>query len=150
MDELDITSISSHSPQARGRIERLWGTFQDRLVSELRLTGASTVEETNHVLRDFLPCYTQRFAVPAAQPGPAYRQTDKGFLLDQACCFKYLRPVGPDNVVRFGKHRLQILLANGRSSYPWNSLSFWCTRYACCRCQENHTARVSSSHQTWA
>ncbi len=117
MEELDTTSISSHSPQARGRIERLWGTFQDRLVSELRLTGASTVEETNHVLRDFLPRYTQRFAVPAAQPGPAYRQTDKGFLLDQACCFKYLRPVGPDNVVRFGKHRLQILLANGRSSY---------------------------------
>ena len=42
----------------------------------------------------------------------------------QACCFKYLRTVGPDDVMRFGKHRLHILLANGRSSYPWDSLSF--------------------------
>jgi hypothetical protein len=49
MEELGITSISSRSPQARGRIERLWGTFQDRLVSEPRLAGAGTVEEANHV-----------------------------------------------------------------------------------------------------
>lgn len=69
------------------------------------------------MLRDLLPRYTHRFAIPTAQPGLAYRQTDKGFRLDQACCFKYLRTVGPDNMVRFGKHRLQILLASGRPSY---------------------------------
>lgn len=117
MEELDITSILSRSPQARGRIERLWGTFQDRLVSELRLAGASTLDEANQVLWDFLPRYSQRFAVPAVQPGSAYRETEKGFIPDEIFCFKYRRTVGTDNVVRFGGHRLQIVPTNGRSSY---------------------------------
>ena len=95
-----------HSPRARGRIKRLIGAFQDSLVSELRMAGTSIVEKANHMLRDFLPRYTQRLAIPTAQTGLAYRQTDKGFRLDQAYCFKYLRTVGPDNVVCFGKHRL--------------------------------------------
>ena len=64
MEELGIVSITSLSPQARGRIERLWGTFQDRLVSELRLVGASNREEANKVLWDLLPRHNQRFAVP--------------------------------------------------------------------------------------
>lgn len=59
MEELDIVSIPSRSPQARGRIERLWGTFQDRLVSELRIAGARTREEANRVLWDFLPGITR-------------------------------------------------------------------------------------------
>jgi len=115
--ELGITSIPSYSPQARGRIERLWDTFQDRLASELRLAGASTLEEANRVLWDFLPRFSQRFAVPAAQPGTAYRQPEEGFIPDKVFCFKYYRRVGPDNVVRFGDHRLQIMPTNGRSSY---------------------------------
>ena len=117
MEELNITSISSYSPQAKGRVERLWETFQDRLVSELRLAGASTLEEANRVLWDFLRRYNQRFAVPAAQSGSAYRQIGQGFIPEEVFCFKYYRTVGSDNVVRFGEHRLQILPANGRSSY---------------------------------
>jgi len=117
VEELGITSISSYSPQSRGRIERLWGSFQDRLVSELRLAGARTLEEANQVLCDFLPRYNQRFAIPAAQPGSAYRQPGEGFIPDEVFCFKYYRTVGLDNVVRFGEHRLQIFPTNGRSSY---------------------------------
>jgi len=117
MEELGITSIPSFSPQARGRIERLWGTFQDRLVSELRLAGARTLKEANQVLWDFLPRYSQRFAIPAAQSGSAYRQPPGGFIPDEAFCFKYYRTVGLDNVVRFGEHRLQIMPTNGRLSY---------------------------------
>ena len=117
MEELGVTSISSRSPQARGRIERLWGTFQDRLVSELRLAGARTLEEANRVLRDFLPRYNQRFAIPAAEAGIAYRQPEEGFIPDEVFCFKYYRMVGADNVVRFGRSRLQILPTNGRLSY---------------------------------
>jgi len=75
MEELGITSIPSCSPQARGRIERLWGTFQDRLVSELRLAGVTTIEEANRVLWDFLPRYSQKFAIPAKEPGSPYHQT---------------------------------------------------------------------------
>lgn len=117
MEELGITSILSRSPQARGRIERLWGTFQDRLTSELRLAGASTLDEANRVLWGFLPRYSQRFAVPAAQPGSAYLKPGEGLIPEEVFCFKYRRTVGPDNVVRFGEHRLQIVPANGRASY---------------------------------
>ena len=102
---------------ARGRIERLWGTFQDRLVSELRLAEATSIQEANQVLWDFLPRHNQRFAVPAVQPGSAYRHPEGGFDPDNVFCFKYLRTVGTDNVVRFAEHRLQILPTNGRLSY---------------------------------
>ena len=117
MEELGIISITSRSPQAKGRIERLWGTFQDRLKSELRIAGAKTTEEANRVLWDFLPRFNQRFAVPAAQPGTAYRQPGEGFIPEEVFCFKYRRTVGPDNVVRLGEHRLQIMPTNGRLSY---------------------------------
>jgi transposase len=117
MEELDIVSITSRSPQAKGRVERLWGTFQDRLVSELRIAGASNILEANKVLWDFLPRHNQRFSVPAARPGSAYREPSQGVLSEQVFCFKYERLVGRDNVVRFGEHRLQIVPTNGKSSY---------------------------------
>ena len=77
MEELGVTSISSRSPQARGRIERLWGTFQDRLVSELRLAGARTLEEANRVLGDFLIRYNQRFAIAAVEAGIVYEVSSR-------------------------------------------------------------------------
>ena len=117
MEELAIISITSRSPQAKGRIERLWGTFQDRLKSELRIAGATNGREANPVLWDFLPRYNRRFAVPAREPGLAYRPVPDGFDPDQVFCFKYQRSVGKDNVVRFGGHRLQIMPTNGRLSY---------------------------------
>jgi hypothetical protein len=117
MAELDIESIPSRSPQARGRIERLFGTFQDRLGSELRLAGAKTLEEANRVLQNFLPRFNRRFGVPAFQGGSAYRPIGKRQNLEEIFSFKYLRRVGLDNVVALGPHRLQILPSNGRSSY---------------------------------
>jgi len=117
MDELGIVSITSRSPQAKGRVERLWGTFQDRLVSELRISGANNALEANKVLQDFLPRHNQRFAVLAAEPGSAYQEPLQGFVPEQVFCFKYKRTVGQDNVVRFGGHRLQIMPTNGRLSY---------------------------------
>ena len=117
MEELGITSITSRSPQARGRIERLWGTFQGRLVSELRLAGAKTIEEANRVLWDFPPQYNQRFAVPSVEAGTAYQQPPEGFNSEEIFCFKYYRTVGRDNVVRFGEHKLQIMPTNGELSY---------------------------------
>ena len=117
MEELGIISITSRSPQAKGRIERLWGTFQDRLKSELRIAGASNAEEANKVLWNFLPRFNKRFAVPASEPGLAYRKPPEGFNPDEVFCFKYQRTVGPDNVVRFGEHRIQLMPTNGRLSY---------------------------------
>lgn len=117
LEELAIISITSLSPQAKGRIERLWGTFQDRLKSELRIADAKTIQDANRVLWDFLPRFNQRFAIPAREPGLAYRPVPDGFKPDEVFCFKYQRSVGKDNVVRFGGHRLQIMPTNGRLSY---------------------------------
>jgi len=117
MEELGITSIAAHSPQAKGRVERLWGTFQDRLVSELRLAGACTADVANRALWSFLPRYNARFPVPAAQTGSAYVKPGAEFLPQEVFCFKYERTVGVDNVVQFGEHRMQIMPTAERASY---------------------------------
>lgn len=117
--ELGVQPIFAQSPQAKGRIERLWGTFQDRLVVELRLAGASTLGEANEVLEAFIPRFNARFAVPPAQPGSAYRPLPAGVNLDSVLCFKYLRPVAKDNTVRFADHDLQLLPGLDRLSYTY-------------------------------
>ena len=117
LQELGISSISANSPQAKGRVERLWRTFQDRLTSELRLAGARTMEEANRVLTWFLPQYNQKFAITATEPEVAYRKPEDSFQAEQYFCFKYPRTVGADNVVRFGLARLQILASKDRLSY---------------------------------
>lgn len=117
LDELGITSISAYSPQAKGRIERLWGTFQSRLISELRLAQAKTKDEANKVLSEYLLRHNRRFVVPARQSGSAYLEVDKDFDLERYFCFKHHRVVGGDNVVKFKGLRVQILPSNGRQSY---------------------------------
>jgi len=115
--ELGIRSIPARSPQAKGRVERCGGTFQDRLVVELRLAGACTLAEANHVLEAFLPHFNARFAVPAAAADLAYRPLDPGVDPETLFCFKYLRTVAADNTVRLGEHRLQLLPSRERASY---------------------------------
>jgi transposase len=117
LNELGITSIPAHSPQSKGRIERLFGTFQDRLVSELRLAGASNIDDANRTLLEFLPRYNRRFAVAPQQAGTVYRRLSPDVTLEALFCFKYRRTVGMDNIVRFGEHRIQIQPDPHRSSY---------------------------------
>ena len=116
LKELGIQSILALSPQAKGRIERLWGTFQDRLVGELRLAGATTLAEANQLLLSFLPRFNGRFGVPAAQPGLAYRPA-AGLDLDGVLCFKYQRTVAKDNTVKLQEHTLQLMPGPERASY---------------------------------
>jgi transposase len=115
--ELVIESIAARSPQAKGRVERLFGTFQDRLVSELRLAGAKTQKEAKRVLKAFLPRFNRKFAVPAVKEGLAYRPAPADLVWDEVFCFKYYRTVGADNVVAVGAHRIQIHPCNGRQNY---------------------------------
>ncbi len=115
--ELGIQAIFARSPQAKGRIERLWGTFQDRLVAELRLAGASTTPQANRVLRAFLPRFNARFAVPPADSASAYRSLPRGLDLAAVLCFKYQRTVAADNTIRFGGRTLQLLAGRQRASY---------------------------------
>jgi transposase len=106
--ELGIASIAASSPQAKGRVERLWGTFQDRLVSELRRAGATDRASANAVLRDFLPRFNRRFAVPAANDVPAWRPVPDGVDLARVCAFRWRRAVGNDGCVRLEGMVLQL------------------------------------------
>ncbi len=67
LEAAGIAWIAARSPQAKGRVERLWGTLEDRLEIELRLAGAATREEANSVLAAYLPRHNARFEVPPAQ-----------------------------------------------------------------------------------
>ena len=102
---------------AKGRVERLWGTFQDRLTSELRLAGVQTMTDAQGLVEWFLPRFNSQFGVPAAQPGSAYRPVPAGFALEQVFCFKYERTVAADNTVPLGEHRLQLLASRERRSF---------------------------------
>lgn len=115
--ELGITSIAARSPQAKGRIERCWGTLQDRLVFELRRAGATDVAAADRVLARFLPRFNRRFAVPPSDPTSAWRPLPTGLRLDRVCCLKYRRVVANDHTVRAGATILQLPPGPGRRGY---------------------------------
>ena len=122
MDELGIQMIFTQSPQAKGRVERTAGTFQDRLVTELRLAGATTTEDANRVLQDFLPCFNQRFSVPARCTETAFHPVDPDLCLEEILCFRHSRKVAKDNTVTFQLHTLQLLPSPERPSYAGASV----------------------------
>lgn len=115
--ELGVQWMPASSPQAKGRIERLWGTFQDRLGSELRRAQAATLAEANAVLRAFLPRYNRRFRRPPAQPASAYRPLPPGLRLEDVCCFQYLRTVANDNTITLEQAVLQVRPGPGGRGY---------------------------------
>jgi len=117
MEELRVKEIAANSPQAKGRIERLWGTFQDRLVSELRLAKASDIQSANLVLKRVLADHNQRFHRMAGDPQSLYRKLEAGLDLDGLFCFKYKRCVAKDNTVTFFGRSIQIGPGPGRRSY---------------------------------
>lgn len=117
MEELGIQMVFALSPQGKGRVERAAGTFQDRLVTELRLARASNIQEANNVLEHFLQRFNRRFGVPPQNSDSAYRPLDPELRLEQILCFKHKRRVARDNTVRFQLHTLQLLPGLERLSY---------------------------------
>jgi transposase len=119
LDELGIQVLYALSPQAKGRVERLWGTLQDRLVSELRLVGARTADDANEVLRRYRVDHNQRFAVPAAEANPAWRSCPPGVKAEEACALVYARRVANNNTVRIDGEIIDIPKKPnaGRSTY---------------------------------
>lgn len=115
--ELGIRWIPASSPQAKGRIENRFGTFQDRLVTELRLAGITDRAGANAFLPEFFARYNARFAQPPAQPAPAYRPWPAGLDPQTVFCFKYHRRVANDNTVTVGARHLQILPGPHHRSY---------------------------------
>ena len=101
--ELGIKPIFALSPQAKGRVERLFNTLQDRLVQELRLAGISTPQQATSFLNGpFKADFTARFAKPAQESQTAWRALPKGLDVDRICSFCYQATVGNDNAVRLG------------------------------------------------
>lgn len=108
LEELGVELILARSPQGKGRVERLWGTFQDRLASELRLAKATTLAEADVVLHRYLGRHNRRFVVPAADPTPSWLPWTKGRPLDELFCFKYRRVVANDHTVRLRSQVIDI------------------------------------------
>ena len=103
LEELDIRRIDALSAQAKGRVERLWGTFQDRLVSELRLAKAKTAAQANEVLLRHVPRHNRNFAMAPTDTTPAWRRLLRGTDVERICSFRYDVTVDGANVVRLGK-----------------------------------------------
>jgi transposase len=114
LEELGIAWIAAHSPQAKGRIERLFGTLQDRLVKELRLAGVSTIEQANRFLAEvFVPFWEQRFTVVPRQSQDAHRSLGR-YRLEQILSVRESRSVANDYTVRWAGQRWAIPRAEVR------------------------------------
>jgi len=94
--ELGVALLHAHSPQAKGRVERLFGTFQDRVIKEMRLAGGATLDDANRFLEAYLPRYNQRFAVQPAQAADLHRPRPSAQELDRILCRKTTRVLRRD------------------------------------------------------
>jgi transposase len=117
LEALGIRSIPALSPQAKGRIERLFGILQDRLIAELRLAGMDTIEQANRFLRGFIPRFNRRFAVSPRESQKAWRGVPRELDLDRIISFRYRSVVGNDNSVRIGGLILDLPPSPNRRSY---------------------------------
>jgi len=118
LEALGIQSISALSPQAKGRVEKLFATLQDRLGAELRLKEIVMMEEANRFLQStFLKDFNRRFAVRPREPQKAWREVPNHLDLDRIISFRYTATVGNDNTARLGGLVLDIPPGPQRKSY---------------------------------
>jgi len=108
MEELGISVMKAWTPQAKGRIERQWGVFQDRLVAELRIAKAHTLEQAGELLKRFLKKYNQRFCRLPKQSAAVFRKAPAKAVLHNILCLKETRMVKKDHTVSFDGLVLQI------------------------------------------
>jgi DNA-binding CsgD family transcriptional regulator len=109
LEELDVELIRAHSPQAKGRVERSFGTAQDRWVKELRLAKARTCAAANAVLEQLVPDHNRRFAKPARSPNDAHRRLGPDHRLESILSIQHPRVVSNDYVVRWANRFYQLL-----------------------------------------
>lgn len=108
MRELGVRVIHAHSPQAKGRVERLFKTLQDRLVKEMRLKGIKNIGEANKFLRGYLPKYNRKFSVLAKERADLHREISKELKLDHIFCLKTDRVVRNDLTVAYNGRLYQL------------------------------------------
>jgi transposase-like protein len=108
LKELGVEVSHAHSPQAKGRIERLFRTLQDRLVKEMRLRGIRTIEGGNQFLEEYLPLYNKRFTVGPKEKDDLHRPLAKGVDLDAILCMKTERALRNDFTVAHHRKLYQV------------------------------------------
>lgn len=108
LDELGVEMIHAHSPQAKGRVERLFSTFQDRVIKEMRLKGIKTKEEANEFLKTYLPEYNKRFSKQPANETDVHVRPPKELDLSKYLCIKTERTVRKDNTISHESKLYQI------------------------------------------
>ena len=131
LKELGVELIHANSPQAKGRVERLFNTLQDRLVKEMRLRGISSIAEANEFLREYLPIYNRRFAKKAAQTENLHRPISKGLNLHRILCIKTERTLRNDFTIAHNWTLYQIEEAVQTKKlmveeYTDGALAIWC------------------------
>jgi len=118
LKEVGIEMINARTPQAKGRVERLFGFFQDRLLKEMRIMGINTAEAGNEFLKEsWLPYYNQRYTHEPALKEPAYREVPAGVDLREVFCVKQPRQVKNDNTLSFQGRLYKLLADPWRASY---------------------------------
>src|SRR4030067_433723 len=110
LNELGVGLIIAGSPQAKGRVERLFGTFQDRLLKELKLHNISSIEQANRYLNNvFIPKFNKKFSIDPKDPESAWRSVPRGVNLDSVVSIKEQRTVMADNTISYKNRVFQIL-----------------------------------------
>jgi len=99
LQELGVNLIHAHSPQAKGRVERMFNTLQDRLVKEMTLRGINTIEEANRYLKSYLSSHNKRFAVKPKEQNDLHRAIPGGLNLDKILCIRTERTLRNDSTI---------------------------------------------------
>ncbi len=113
VEEIGVRFIHAQSAPAKGRIERLFGTFQDRVIKEMRLAGVNSIKEGNKFLEEYLSKYNKRFSVPAIEDADLHRCLAEGEDIDSKLCIKEERVVRNDYTVSYKTHLYQVLVRTG-------------------------------------
>jgi hypothetical protein len=106
--ELGVELIHAHSPQAKGRVERMFHTLQDRLVKEMTLRGINTIEEANKYVKNYLSSHNKRFAVQPKEQNDLHRNIPKGLNLDKVLCIRTERTLRNDSTIAHNRKLYQI------------------------------------------
>lgn len=125
MRELGIKMIAAYTPQAKGRIERLWATFQDRLVEEMRLAGIRTKEEAKKFLPGYLKHHNKKYAVAPRVRESVFLKSPSKSILDDILCHKEFRVVGLDHTVQYKSRVLQIQKSKGWRTLAKKTVEVW-------------------------
>jgi len=120
--ELKVKIIFALSPQAKGRVERLFKTFQDRVIKEMRLRNISSIAQGNEFLTQYLPVYNQRFSVPPKEKANLHRGI-AGYKLDNILCVKQTRKLKNDYTIAYNNQWFQLSRQQSAHIYPGDTIT---------------------------